>query len=109
MLFTISGKHIDITEAVRDHAEQKTSKLPRYYNGVNQIEVIIDREPAGGINVEIIARGEHSKVFIGTERGVDIYRCLDIAVRKLEHQLRRKKGRERNNKKHAGGAEKSAL
>ncbi len=109
MLFTISGKHIDITEAIRGYAEEKTSKLPRYYDGINQFEVIIDREPAGSINVEIIARGEHSNVFIGTERGIDTYRCIDLAVRKLERQLRRKKGKERDNKKHTGGAEKSAL
>ncbi len=104
MLFTISGKHIDITEAIRRHAEEKTSKLPRYYNGINQVEVIIDGSHGGNAGVEIIARGEHSKVFIVTETGEDAYRCIDVAVRKLERQLRRKKGRERDNK-HAGGAE----
>jgi putative sigma-54 modulation protein len=106
LLFTITGKHIDITEAIRRHAEQKTSKLPRYYNGINQIEVIINGQPGGNINVEIIARGEHSNVFIGTKRAEDAYQCIDGAVRKLERQLRRKKSRERN-KKHTGGAEHS--
>jgi len=104
LLFTISGKHIDITEAIRRHAEEKTSKLPRYYNGINQVEVIIDGQPGGNTSVEVIARGEHSKVFVVTETGEDAYRCIDVAVRKLERQLRRKKGRERNNK-HTGGAE----
>ena len=104
MLFTISGKHIEITEAIRRHAEEKTSKLPRYYNSINQVEVIIDGSHGGNTSVEIIARGEHSKVFIVTETGEDAYRCIDVAVRKLERQLRRKKGRERDNK-HTGGAE----
>jgi len=104
LLFTISGKHIEITEAIRRYAEEKTSKLPRYYNGINQVEVIIDGSQGGNTSVEIIARGEHSRVFIVTERGEDAYRCIDVAVRKLERQLRRKKGRERDNK-HAGGRE----
>ena len=26
MLFTISGKHVSITDAIRDHAEDETSK-----------------------------------------------------------------------------------
>ena len=104
MLFTISGKHIEITEAIRRHAEEKTSKLPRYYNSINQVEVIIDGSKSGNVSVEIIARGEHSKVFIVTETGEDAYRCIDVAVRKLERQLRRKKGKERDNK-HMGGAE----
>ena len=108
MLFTITGKHIDITEVIRKYAEEKTSKLPRYYSGVNQIEVILDREPAGNLNVEIIARGEHSNVFVGTERGVDAYKCIDGAVHKLEGQLRRKKSRERDDK-HPSDVERGTL
>jgi len=106
LLFTITGKHIDITEAIRKHAEEKTSKLPRYYNSINQVEVIIDGNQAGNISVEIIARGEHSKVFVVTETGDDAYQCIDLATHKLERQLRRKKGKERDNK-HAGGLEQS--
>jgi len=103
LLFTITGKHIEITETIRRYAEEKTSKLPKYYNSINQVEVIIDGEPSGNTSVEIIARGEHSKIFVVTETGEDIYRCIDVAVHKLERQLRRKKGKERDNK-HAGGA-----
>lgn len=98
MLFMISGKHIGITEAVKQYAEKKTSKLPKYYSGINQIEIIINGEPNSKASVEVIARGEHSKLFVGTATGVDIYGCIDAAVHKLEEQLRRKKGRERDDK-----------
>ncbi len=104
MLITISGKHIEITEAIRRHAEEKASKLPKYYNSINQVEVIIDGNQGGSTSVEIIARAEHSKVFVGTETGEDAYRCIDMAVHKLERQLRRAKSKERDNK-HTGGAE----
>ena len=108
MLFTISGKHIDITEAIRRHAEQKTSKLPKYYNSINQVEVIIDGGQGGNTSVEIIARAEHSKIFVGSETGEDAYRCIDMAAHKLERQLRRAKSKERDNK-HSGGAELTEL
>jgi putative sigma-54 modulation protein len=98
LLFTISGKHIDITEAIKSYAQEKTSRLPRYYNGVNQVEVIVDGSEGGKTSVEIIVRGEHSRVFVGTKSGENVYKCLDLAVRKLEKQLRRKKTKERNNK-----------
>jgi putative sigma-54 modulation protein len=98
VLFTISGKHIDITEAIKSYAQEKTSRLPRYYNGINQVEVIVDGSQGGKTSVEIIARGEHSRVFVGTESGENVYKCLDLAVRKLEKQLRKKKTKERNNK-----------
>ncbi len=104
MLFTISGKHIEITQAIREHAEEKTSKLPKYYNSINQVEVVIDGSQGGNTSVEVIARAEHSKVFVGTETGEDAYRCIDMAVHKLESQLRRVKSKERDNK-HPGSAE----
>ena len=103
MLFTISGKHIEITEAIRRHAEEKTAKLPKYYNSINQVEVIIDGNHGGSNTcVEVIARAEHSKVFVGTETGEDAYRCIDMAVHKLERQLRKVKSKERDNKHTTG-------
>ena len=104
MLFNITGKHIDITEAIKNHAQQKTAKMTKFYNSVNQVEVIIDGSHGGQNSVEIIARAEHSKVFIASESGDDIYKCIDLAAHKLERQLRRKKTKERNNK-HTGPPE----
>ena len=98
MIFTITGKHVEITEALRAHAQEKTSKLPKFYNSINQVEVIIDGSDGGKTSVEIIARGEHSNVFVVTESGDDAYACIDVAVHKLERQLRRKKEKQRDNK-----------
>jgi len=98
LIFNITGKHVEITEALRAHAQDKTSKLPRFYSSINQVEVIIDGNDGGKISVEIIARGGHSNVFVVTESGEDAYACIDVAVHKLERQLRRKKEKQRDNK-----------
>ncbi|MCK4752285.1 MAG: ribosome-associated translation inhibitor RaiA [Planctomycetes bacterium] len=98
MLFTITGKHIDITEALKRHAEEKTSKLPKFYDSINRIEVIIESDKSGNAVVEIIARAEHNKIFIVKETDEDAYKCIDVGVHKLERQLRKKKDKERNNK-----------
>jgi ribosome hibernation promoting factor len=98
LLFTITGKHIEITDAMRLHAEEKTSKLPRYYNSINQVEVLVEGSEGGNTSVEIIARAEHSKVFVGTEKGPDAYQCIDLAVHKLQRQLPKVKSKERDNK-----------
>ncbi|MHC4130628.1 MAG: ribosome hibernation-promoting factor, HPF/YfiA family [Planctomycetota bacterium] len=98
MDFIITGRHIDVTEAIKMYAQEKTSKLPRFYNSINQVNVIIDGKEHNDINVEIIARGEHNKVFVAQETSEDAYKAIDIVVRKLERQLRRIKSKERNNK-----------
>jgi ribosome-associated translation inhibitor RaiA len=63
------------------------------------VEVTIDGNEGGSISVEIIARAEHNKIFVVTEAGQDVRRCIGVAARKLERQLRRQKGKERDNKR----------
>jgi len=98
LLFQITGKHIDVPEGVKEHAEQKTSKLPRYYNSINQVDVIVDGDKAGNAIVEIIARAEHNKTFVVKESSENPYKSIDVGVHKLERQLRKIKGKERENK-----------
>lgn len=98
MQFTISGKHISVTESLREYAEEKTSKFPKYYSVINKVEVIVDASKGNNFSVEIIAKGEHSNVFVVKENGDDIFKCIDIASHKLEGQLKKKKGKERDNK-----------
>ncbi len=105
MLFTITGKHVEITESIKTYAQEKTDKLPRYYNSINRIEVVIEGNEGGKPSVEIIAGGEHSNVFVARETGEYLYSCIDIAVHKLERQLHRKKEKQRNNKHIGGSAE----
>jgi ribosomal subunit interface protein len=93
-----------ISEGLRSRAQERTEKLPKYYSGINQVEVRIDGSEGGKTRVEVIARGEHGNVFVATEAGDDAYQCIDLAVHKLEQQLRKKKAKERDNK-HASGRE----
>ncbi len=104
MLFRISGKHTDVPASVKSYAMEKTSKLPKFYDVINQIEVIIDgkegSKEAGNIAVEIIARAERRKIFVVKEKGNDVYACIDLATHKLEQQLKKTKTKERDKKKH---------
>jgi putative sigma-54 modulation protein len=96
--FTISGKHIDITEAIKTYAERKTAKFPRYYDSINRVEVIVEGNEGGNISVEVIASAEHNKIFIAKEIGQSAYECIDLAAHKLQRQLRRMKTKERDDK-----------
>jgi putative sigma-54 modulation protein len=98
LIFTITGKHIEITDALKEHAENKTAKLPKYYNRIDKIEMVIDGSDGGKKKVEIIVKGGHKNLFVVRESGDEVYSCIDIAVHKLEMQLHKKKSKERDNK-----------
>lgn len=109
MLVTITGKHVEITEAIRTHADEKVQKLPRYYDSISQIEVIIEGNEGGGQSVEIIVHAEHNDLLIAKEAGTDTYACIDSAVHKMERQLKKTKEKQRGHKATSAGEIESPL
>jgi putative sigma-54 modulation protein len=98
--FSITGKHVEITEAMRLHAQDKTAKLPHYYDSIVKVSVVVESAEKGGSmqSVEVIASGKHNQLFVAKEQGADIYTCIDLAVHKLERQLTKAKEIQRDNK-----------
>lgn len=102
MVVTISARHMDVTEALRRYAEQKASKLMKYYDRIQEIEVVFD---AGkdSVSVEMIVNAEHRNMFVARHDIGDAYICIDGCVHKLERQLSEHKKLFRN-RKHTGVA-----
>jgi putative sigma-54 modulation protein len=99
MQIKVSGRHIDVTEAIRAYAAEKAGKLPRYFDRVQAIDVILDKGPKNGdLHVEMIVDAEHADPFVANASGADLYACIDDAVNKLERQLTDHKDRLRNRK-----------
>ncbi|MBN1788603.1 MAG: ribosome-associated translation inhibitor RaiA [Sedimentisphaerales bacterium] len=102
MNIQIIGKHLDVTDAMKTKIEEKISKLPKYYNSLDDVEVIVEGNEGGASSsVEVIARAKHNRVFVAKQAGVDMYVCLDEVVKKIERQLTKHKQKERDNK-HTG-------
>jgi putative sigma-54 modulation protein len=97
MLIKITGKHVDITPAIRSRVEDKINKLPRYFDSLNQIEVVIEAKD-GQQSVEVVAHAEHYSPLVAKEIGMDLYMCIDMAVHKMERQLTKLKERQREHK-----------
>ena len=97
MIVTISGRHMEVTEALKNYAEQKAGKLNRYYDRIQEIEVIFDASK-DGTSVEMIVNAEHNAMFIAHHGEGDAYACIDGCVDKLERQLTDHKEKFRNRK-----------
>ena len=44
VLTKITGRHMEVTEAMRSYIEKKIAKLQRYYNRISEMEVIVEEE-----------------------------------------------------------------
>ncbi len=87
MEFHVTGRHIEITPPIREYAETKLTKLPRYFDRVSSIEVVADKTDPKHFALEVIVHAEHAPPFIGKTTGDDLYACIDSAYDKLERQL----------------------
>ena len=101
MEIVVTGKHLDVTDAIREYAQEKLSKLPRYFDRVQWIEVIATKAERQWYEVQVIAHVEHHDPFVAHDREQDLYACIDVVCDKMERQLTDYKEKLRN-RKHPG-------
>lgn len=98
MEITVSGRHLEVTPTIREYASTKAAKLPRYFDRIASIEVIVNKHNALNYETEIIVKAEHTDPFVVKCAGTDLYACIDDATHKLERRLTDHKERLRNRK-----------
>jgi putative sigma-54 modulation protein len=91
---------MDVSPALKTYAEQKANKLVKYYDRIQEIEVVFDAAK-DRTRVEMIVNAEHKNMFIAHHDQGDAYACVDGCMDKLERQLTEHKERFRN-RKHSG-------
>ena len=97
MRISVTGRHVEVPEAVKEYACEKLSKLPRFFDRVQAIEVVLGQD-SGDFSVEIIVHVDRTDPFIARETGPDTLALIDTLTDKLSRQLRRHKERYRNRK-----------
>lgn len=87
----ITGRHLQITDAMKDYALEKISKIERFMNRIIEVSVIMDIQKIDH-RVEIILKAGNLKM---TSRAfsTDMYVSIDKAVSKLEAQILRYKSK----------------
>lgn len=94
MNIDISARHFNLTDALRDHIDGKLSSLERYYDGLDDVQVILELSK-GICSTHVQMRGDQLRLD-AKNRGHDMYASFDDCVSSLEGQLRRFKERRHN-------------
>ncbi|TLM98508.1 MAG: ribosome-associated translation inhibitor RaiA [Actinobacteria bacterium] len=107
MQITVTGRHMPVTDAIRDYAEEKISKAARIHDRDEMsVEVVlhVEKNPANP-NRDVAEVTAHMKgaVVRAEEAAPDMYAAIDLVAEKLERQMRKYKTRlvDRRNGKHA--------
>ena len=107
MKLTVTGRNIEITDAIRDHLNKKMSKTIKDLGEVADVHVALAVEKHrhfAEITVKTKGFTVHSE-----EETSDLYTSMDNALSKIEKQIRKHKDRAKDLRNKQGVAEKNQL
>lgn len=86
----VQGKHLDVTPALREYAEEKVGRLTRFFDQVAEAQVVLSVERRDGVGkaqvVEVTVWGD-GIVLRGEEASADMYASIDLVFDKLRKQI----------------------
>lgn len=110
MKYQIIGKNIDVTEGIKAALEKKLARMDKYFviNDDVACRAVVRTYRGGGQKVEVTI---HTKLmdFRAEASEIDLYAAFDLAIDKLEGQMRKLKTRLDRNKGQNGLGKSVAL
>ena len=83
----ISGRHMEVTEAMENHVQAHIEKLPRFDDQIRRITVTLS-DDSGEQCVEAIAKC-HKATLVANASSHSIYASIEDAFSKLERRVAR--------------------
>lgn len=96
MNITVTGRHLNVSDNLRDYAEKKIKKLEKYFNQLIDAHVILSSEKLDRIS-EVVINGDGVQ-FHGKEKAADLHSAIDLLFEKMEKQIRRYKEKHQSHK-----------
>lgn len=89
MQISVTGRHLDMTDALRSYVESKFEKLERHFDHVTDVHVILGVEKISQ-KAEATVQISGAKLF-AEDAQEDMYAAIDGLIDKLDRQVRRHK------------------
>ena len=94
MQLSITGHHIDVTEALHEYVTKKFVRLERHYDHITNVHVVLSVE-------KLIQKAEATVHTSGAElfadaTSEDLYAAIDSLIDKLDRQIVKHKEKTRN-------------
>lgn len=85
MQLNLTGRHVNITDPLRDYVTNKFAKLERHFDHINNVHVILDIEKLSQ-KAEATLHVNGGELFATSEHA-DMYAAIDSLIDKLNRQI----------------------
>lgn len=100
MQVTVTGRHFDVTPALRAYLDVRLARMHRYLSDIQSAHVMLSSEKHRN-RAEVVLHA-NGKEFTGKDDATDMFSAIDRVAQKLDKQLRRHKDRRTSARKNAG-------
>ena len=86
----VTGRDDKVTSRHKNHAEEKISKLEKYFDGIVKIEAVLGHDRDGAA-AELVISVRRGKPLVSNAHAQELYAAIDVVLDKAEKQLTRHK------------------
>lgn len=90
MQVSITGRHVNVTDNVKAHVEDKLERCLGVFPRIESIKVILDTENRDQVAEVIIQGANHIRV-TAIEKSENLYDAIDRSVEHAERQMRKQR------------------
>lgn len=89
MNINITGRHVEVTPALRQYATEKFSRLEKHFDKITSIHLILHVDKLIQ-KAEVTLHIPHNDIHAASESG-DLYSSIDSLIDKVDRQLKKHK------------------
>jgi putative sigma-54 modulation protein len=86
---SITGRHFELTEAIKAYATSAVDGLSKYNLDITTANTIISSSEKKGFSVEFIVNLKDKNTIVITQVDKDVYGAIDLAIERVKKSLRR--------------------
>src|SRR6185295_10209314 len=91
MQLSVTFRHMDATEAIKDYARDKVERIRKYFPDPIKAHVVLACDRGYNHNADVVITLHNGLVIKGEETTEDMYSSIDLVMAKIERQVRRYK------------------
>ncbi len=98
MQMSVTFRHMDATDALKDYAQEKVDRIRKYFPDPIKAHVVLGCDRGYSHHADVVLTLHNGIVIAGEETTEDMYSSIDLVMAKIERQVRRYKEKIRSHK-----------
>jgi putative sigma-54 modulation protein len=86
---SITGRHFELTESIKNYAQSAVDVLDKYNLDITTANTVISKSEKKGFAVEFIVNLKDKNTIVITQNDKDVYAAIDLAIERVKKSLRR--------------------